>query len=85
VAVGPQIDTSRTLLPVLDPFMFPFWPVLTALFLISVAGLNLACSKKPLPGNTSFIQAKKGFEKELTPDQRKAAIKQLQTETAGKP
>jgi hypothetical protein len=25
------------------------------------------------------------FEKELTPDQRKAAIKQLQAETAGKP
>jgi hypothetical protein len=65
--------------------MFPLWPVLSALFLISVAGLNLACSKEPLPGNTPFIQAKKGFEKELTPDQRKAAIKQLQTETAGKP
>jgi hypothetical protein len=47
--------------------------------------LNLACSKKPLPGDASFIQAKKGFEKELTPDQRKAAIKQLQTQTAGKP
>jgi hypothetical protein len=65
--------------------MFPLWPVLTASFLISVAGLNLACSKKPLPGDTSFTQAKKGFEKELTPDQRKAAIKHLQTETAAKP
>jgi hypothetical protein len=47
--------------------MFPLWPVLSALFLISVAGLNLACSKEPLPGNTPFIQAKKGFEKELIP------------------
>jgi hypothetical protein len=58
--------------------------VLSVSLLISIAGLNLACSKKPLPGDTSFIRAKKGFEKELTPNQRKAAIKQLQTETASK-
>jgi hypothetical protein len=58
--------------------MIPSWPVLAALFVI------LACSKTPPPGSTTFIQAKKGFQKELTPDQRKAAIKQLQTETAGR-
>jgi hypothetical protein len=40
--------------------------------------------EKAAAGDTSFIRAKKGFEKELTPDQRKAAIKQLQTETASK-
>jgi hypothetical protein len=49
-------------------------------------GLNLSCcSKKPLPGDTSFSEANKGFQKELTPEQRKAAIKNLQTETASKP
>jgi hypothetical protein len=49
-------------------------------------GLNLSsCSKKPLPGDTSFSEANKGFQKELTPEQRKAAIKKLQTETASKP
>jgi hypothetical protein len=70
---------------VLDTHIFLSWRVLSVSLLISVAAFNLACSKKPLPGDTSFIRAKKGFEKELTPDQRKAAIKQLQTETAGKP
>ena len=71
-------------LTVLYPSMIPSWPVLAALFVIPAAGLNLACSKTPPPGSTTFIQAKKGFQKELTPDQRKAAIKQLQTETAGR-
>jgi hypothetical protein len=52
----------------------------------SGVGLNLSCcSKKPLPGDTSFSEANKGFQKELTPEQRKAAIKNLQTETASKP
>jgi hypothetical protein len=47
-------------------------------------GLNLSCcSEKRSYGDTSFAKEKRGFEKELTPNQRKAAIKQLQTETAG--
>ena len=44
----------------------------------------LNCTKK-IDGNTSFKEATKGFQKELTNDQRKSAIEQLQTETAGKP
>jgi hypothetical protein len=50
------------------------------------AGLSLltSCTKK-IDGNTSFKEATKGFQKELTKDQRKSAIEQLQTETAGKP
>jgi hypothetical protein len=51
--------------------------------LIAVSASLMGCSKPS--GDTSFTQAKKGFEKELSPQQRKAAIKQLQTETAGKP
>jgi hypothetical protein len=66
--------------------MLTLAPKFVALLLIMANGPNLAaCSKKPLPGDTSFIEAKKGFQKELTPEQRKAAIKQLQTETASKP
>jgi hypothetical protein len=50
--------------------------------LIIVANPELiGCSKAT--ENTSFAEASKGFEKELTPDQRTAAIKQLPTETAG--
>jgi hypothetical protein len=56
--------------------------------LISVAGsltlmggFNLACSRGPVAGDTTFNEAKKGFEKEMTPAQRKAAIKDLQTQT----
>ena len=53
--------------------------------LLIVAGPELmGCAKTP-SGDTSFNEAKKGFGKELSPAQRKAAIKQLQTETAGKP
>jgi len=56
---------------------------LTVFLLLLGASTNLlGCSKK-LPGDTSFTQAKKGFERELTPDQRKAAIKKLQAETSG--
>jgi hypothetical protein len=61
--------------------MLSLGPVLAALFLVPVAGSGLACSQKPAPGDTTFNEAKKGFEKELSPAQRKAAIKQLQTET----
>ena len=51
------------------------------LVLLIVPGL-LSCSKPS--SDTSFKEAQKGFEKELSSDQRKAAIKQLQGETAGK-
>jgi hypothetical protein len=61
-------------------------PNLAALVLIMSVGLTLvACSKKPPVGDTTFARERKGFEKELTPDQRKATIKQLQTETTSKP
>jgi hypothetical protein len=50
--------------------------------LIVVGSPLLGCSKK-LAGDTSFAEAKEGFSKELSRDQRKAAIKQLQAETAG--
>ena len=60
-------------------------PRITAFVLLLAAGLNpLNCTKK-IDGNTSFREATKGFQKELTKDQRKSAIEQLQTETAGKP
>ena len=52
------------------------------LFLLGVSTNFLGCAKK-LPSDTSFTQVKKGFERELTPDQRKATIKKLQTETSG--
>ena len=55
---------------------------LTLLVLIIVANPELMGCSKATDG-TSFTEASKGFEKELTPDQRKAAIKQLQTGTAG--
>jgi hypothetical protein len=57
------------------------YPILAAASLILTAGLNLACSKAPLAGDTTFREAEKGFENEMTPAQRKAAIKGLQTET----
>lgn len=47
-------------------------------------GLSLLSCTKKIDGNTSFREASKGFQKELTNDQRKAAIEQLRTETAGK-
>jgi hypothetical protein len=34
--------------------------------------------------DTSFRQASRGFDGELTPERRKAAIKQLQRETSAK-
>jgi hypothetical protein len=49
--------------------------------LVLIAGISLGCSEGPLAGDTSFREAKKGFEKEMTPAQRKAAIKDLQTQT----
>ena len=58
-------------------------PRLTIFVLLTVVGPNLSGCTKKLDGNTSFNEARKGFQKELTTDQRKAAIKDLQTETAG--
>ena len=61
--------------------MFSLRPILAAASLILIAGLSLACSKGPLAGDSTFREAEKGFEKEMTPTQRKAAIKGLQAET----
>jgi hypothetical protein len=36
-------------------------------------------------GDTTFSEAKKGYEKEMTPAQRKAAIKDLQIQTNWQP
>jgi len=58
---------------------------ITTFVLLLGLGLSLPSCAQKLEGNTSFSEAGKGFQKELTTDQRKAAIKDLQTETAGKP
>ena len=60
-------------------------PRLTTFVLLLGVGLNLLSCTKKLDGNTSFKEATKGFQKELTKDQRKAAIEQLQTETTSGP
>jgi RES domain-containing protein len=52
------------------------------MLLLGGAGLLVPSCTKKLDGNTSFNEASKGFQKELTKDQRKAAIEQLQTETS---
>ena len=54
------------------------------IILIAMALQLSSCSEKR-DGDTTFKEASKGFAKELTSDQRKAAIKQLQTETNSKP
>jgi hypothetical protein len=60
-------------------------PKLAALALLTGVSLDLSgCSEKQ-PGDTTFKEANKGFKKEMTPAQRKAAIKELQTETTDKP
>ena len=51
------------------------------LLLIGLSANLLGCSKR-FAGDTSFAQANKSFDKQLSGDQRKATIKQLQTETA---
>jgi hypothetical protein len=58
---------------------------LAAFVLLIGVGLNLSSCSEKRPGDTTFKKEAKGFDKELTPDQRKAAIKQLQTETTSKP
>jgi len=60
-------------------------PKMTTFILVLGLGLSLLGCTKKLEGNTSFDEAQKGFQKELTQDQRKEAIKQLQTETSAKP
>jgi hypothetical protein len=42
----------------------------------------LGCSER-MHGDTSFKEANRRFEGELTPEERKSAIKQLQRETSG--
>ena len=37
-----------------------------AAFLIFIVGLNLACSKGTVEGDTTFREAEKGFENEMT-------------------
>jgi len=71
---GAHIGAKLQLMPRITDF----------LLLLGVGLILLSCSKK-IDGNTSFGEATKGFQKELTKDQRKSAIEQLQTETAGKP
>ena len=64
-------------------FMLLLMPRFAASILLMGVGLNLSSCSKRLPGDTNFTEATKTFEKELTRDQRKTAIKQLQSETAG--
>jgi hypothetical protein len=59
-------------------------PRITTFVLLLGVGLSLLSCTKKIDGDTSFKEASKGFQKELTKDQRKSAIEQLQTETAGK-
>ena len=56
----------------------------TAFVLLVGVGVSLLSCKR-IDGETSFKEASKGFQKELTKDQRKSAIEQLQTETGAKP
>ena len=58
--------------------------LITFVLLLGTGVSYPSCTKK-LDGNTSFKEATKGFQKELTKDQRKAAIEQLQTETTSGP
>jgi hypothetical protein len=56
-------------------------PKLTVILLLVGLSVNLSACSKKIPGDTSFSEANKAFEKQLSGDQRKAAIRQLQTET----
>jgi hypothetical protein len=56
-------------------------PIVAAGSLVLVAAIGLGCSKGLFVGEKSFREAQKGFEGEMTPAQRKAAIKDLQTQT----
>jgi hypothetical protein len=56
-------------------------PIVAAASLALVAGMGLGCSKGLFGGEKSFREAEKGFENEMTPAERKAAIKELQNQT----
>jgi hypothetical protein len=65
--------------------MLPSLPKFAASVFLIGACLDLSgCSEKQ-SRDTNFKEATKGFKKELTPEQRKAAIKELQAETDSKP
>jgi hypothetical protein len=52
------------------------------LLLILAAGSSvIACSQKPLHGDTNYETTEKIFGPEMTPAQRESAIKELQSET----
>jgi hypothetical protein len=55
--------------------------ILAAASMVLVAGIGFGCAKGRFGGETSFREAEKGFENEMTPTQRKAAIKDLQNQT----
>jgi hypothetical protein len=57
-------------------------PNRATLALLAIGFGVAACSQEPLPGDTDFESARRGFDRELTVDQRKS-IKKMQTETAG--
>src|SRR5262245_24119395 len=54
-------------------------PIIAAASLVLIAGTSLGCSKGLFAGDTTFS------DKEMTPAQRKAAIKDLQTQTNWQP
>jgi hypothetical protein len=51
------------------------------LILIMAAGFSLMACQRPLHGDTTFKTVEKGFDPEMTPAQREAAIKELQAKT----
>jgi hypothetical protein len=54
-------------------------PILAAASLALVAGMGFGCSKGLFGGDTSFREAEKGFDGEMTPAQRKAICRTKQT------
>jgi hypothetical protein len=59
----------------------PLMPTLAALAQI-IASLGLLSCSERIHGDTTFKDANRGFDGELTPEQRKATIRKLQRETA---
>jgi hypothetical protein len=55
--------------------------IFAAASLVLVAGMGLGCSKGLFGGEASFREAEAKFKNEMTPAQRKAAIKDLQNQT----
>jgi hypothetical protein len=56
-------------------------PTLAAFAQIAMALALLSCSER-MHGDTTFKEARRGFEGELSPEERKAAIRQLQRDTS---